>query len=97
MFYDYGFMVFNLHVGLIKYKIVVHAFIDGKSRHVNGIRAHNNNRAVTVLRLFLESISLHGRPRRMRGDHGVENVDVARWMDENQGSGTYIWGRYVPS
>lgn len=84
-------------IGLIRWKIVIHAFIDGKTRLVVGIRAHNNNRAESVLNLFLESIQVHGTPSRVRGDHGTENVRVAEWMEENQGGGrgSYIWGRFV--
>jgi hypothetical protein len=83
--------------GLIRWKIVIHAFIDGKSRLVVGIRAHNNNRADTVLELFLNAISVHGTPSRVRGDHGTENVRVAEWMEENRGGGrgSYIWGRFA--
>ena len=80
--------------GLIRYKLVMHAFIDGKSRFVVGGRVHNNNRAATVLTLFLDCLE-HGVPRKIRGDHGVENFDVGRWMDRVRGPGTYIWGRYV--
>ena len=82
-------------LGLIRWKIVIHGFIDGKTRLVVGIRAHNNNRAATVLNLFLDCISVHGTPSRVRGDHGTENVEVAAWMEENQGQGrgSYIWGR----
>jgi hypothetical protein len=83
--------------GLIRWKIVIHAFIDGKTRLLVGIRAHNNNRAATVLALFLDCISVHGTPSRVRGDHGTENVKVAEWMEENRGRGrgSYIWGRFV--
>ena len=82
-------------IGLIRWKIVIHAFIDGKTRLVVGIQANNNNRAATVLALFLNCISVHGTPSRVRGDHGTENVEVAKWMEENRGSGrgSYIWGR----
>lgn len=84
--------------GLIHYKIVVHAFIDGYSRYVTGVRASNNNGAETVLDLFLnEVVSENGLPSRVRGDHGGENVLVAQYMEQARGSGrgSYIWGRYV--
>lgn len=51
--------------GLIRYGVVIHAFVDGKSRFVTGIRAHNNNRAESVLILFLDSTDLHGTPSRV--------------------------------
>jgi hypothetical protein len=61
------------------------------------MRVHDNNRADSVLKLFLDAISTHGTPSRVRGDHGTENVRVAEWMEENQGRGrgSYIWGRFV--
>jgi len=85
------------HPALIHWKIVIHGFIDGFSRLIVGLRASNNNRAATVLSLFLDSIEVYGIPSRIRGDHGVENVDVARWMEANRGldRGSYIWGRLV--
>ncbi len=43
-------------IGLIQYKIVIHCFIDGFSRYILGIRAHNNNRAQTVLDFFLTEV-----------------------------------------
>ncbi|KAJ8693492.1 hypothetical protein PTI98_008480 [Pleurotus ostreatus] len=57
--------------GLIRYKIVIHCFIDGFSRFITGLRAHNNNRALTVLELFHDAREMHGDPSRVRGDHGV--------------------------
>ncbi len=83
------------HVGLIKYKIVIHCFIDGFSRYILGIRAHNNNRAQTVLDLFLsEVVGKYGPPEKVRGDHGVENLKVAEWMRQKHGAETrpYLWG-----
>lgn len=78
---------------------MIHGFIDGKSRMipVPGIRAHNNNRASTVLDLFMDSTENNGVPSRVRGDCGTENVLVAQWMEENQGRGrgSYIFGRLV--
>ena len=69
--------------------------MDGFSRFVTGIRAHDNNRAETVLELFLDLIDVHGIPSRIRGDHGTENVRVAEWMEMHRGlgRGSYIWGR----
>ncbi|KAL7279789.1 hypothetical protein ACG7TL_002586 [Trametes sanguinea] len=83
--------------GLIHWKLVIHCFIDGYSRHVLGIRVHDNNRASTVLDLFLDCVSTHGTPSRVRGDHGTENLGVAQWMEEQRGAerGSYIWGRSV--
>lgn len=74
----------------------MHGFIDGYSRYITGLRPHNNNRAVTVMNLFRQIVHVHGLPSRVRGDHGVENVDVARFMVEarGHGRGSYIWGRY---
>lgn len=85
----------NIISGLIHWKLVIHCFVDGYSRYVLGIRVHNNNRSATVLSLFLDAVSKHGTPSRVRGDHGTENLGVARWMEERRGvdRGSYIWGR----
>nr|GAT44035.1 predicted protein [Mycena chlorophos] len=81
--------------GLIRYKIVIHCFIDGKTRFVTGIRASDNNRSETVLRLFDDAVSRHGLPARVRGDFGTENVLVAEAMAVLRGIERYIWGRSV--
>ncbi|KAJ3507942.1 hypothetical protein NMY22_g16776 [Coprinellus aureogranulatus] len=83
--------------GLIRYGIVIHGFIDGYSRLITALRASNNNRAETVLDVFLSGASTYGVPSRLRGDHGVENLQVAAWMEQNCGErrGSYLWGRSV--
>jgi hypothetical protein len=80
---------------LIRWKIVIHCFIDGFSRLVTGIHAVGNNRAETVLNLFMHAIAKHGLPSRVRGDHGTENLRVAEYMEAVRGigRGSYIWGR----
>lgn len=87
-----------LFKGLIKFGFVTHAFIDGYSRYVVGLRVNNNNRAQTVLDLFSDARERNrSTPSRVRGDHGTENLYVAQWMEEHGGPdrGSYIWGRCV--
>jgi len=59
-----------------------------------GLKANTNNRASTVLQLFLEAVRKYGPPSQMRGDRGGENVDVAVWMILHQGPNrrSFIWG-----
>ncbi|KAK7060964.1 hypothetical protein VNI00_000699 [Paramarasmius palmivorus] len=85
------------HHGLIRWGIIIHGFIDGYSRYITGMQASNNNTAMTVLLLFLAAILVHGIPSRLRGDHGVENILVAAFMEHLRGigRGSYIWGRSV--
>lgn len=75
----------------------MHGFIDGYSRLITGLRASNNNRALTVLDVFLEAAGRHRVPSRLRGDHGTENLRVAEFMEDYRGvrRGSYIWGRRV--
>ena len=55
----------------------------------------DNNKAATVVDLFKSGIEEFGLPSRVRGDRGVENVDVARLMIARRGEsrGSFIAGR----
>ncbi len=74
---------------------MIHGFIDGYSRLITALRASNNNRGATVLNLFMSAAAIFAIPSRLRGDHGVENILVAAYMEEQNGHhrGSYIWGR----
>jgi hypothetical protein len=83
-----------LFTGLIRWGIVIHGFVNGHSRLVVGMHASNNNKAETVLDLFLSAIQKWGVPSRIQGDHGIENLQVAAYMEVLRGpdQGSYIWG-----
>ncbi|KAF9470631.1 hypothetical protein BDN70DRAFT_763811, partial [Pholiota conissans] len=46
---------FGFAEGLIRWKIIIHGFIDGYSRLITGLRASNNNYGDTVLHVFLHA------------------------------------------
>jgi hypothetical protein len=52
---------------------------------VTGIQASTNNRAKTVLDVFLEAIREYGVSSRLWGDRGGENVAASVWMIMHQG------------
>ena len=60
--------------------MVVHGGVDGISRAVVFLRCSNNNEATTVLEQFLLGTRKFYFPRRVRTDHGTENVEVAKYM-----------------
>ena len=65
---------------LIRWKLVVHAGVDGFSRMIVFMNCSNNNKSETALHGFLNGTSLFGLPPRVRTDHGGENVGIWRHM-----------------
>uniref|UniRef100_A0A3P9HD15 Integrase catalytic domain-containing protein n=1 Tax=Oryzias latipes TaxID=8090 RepID=A0A3P9HD15_ORYLA len=82
---------------LIRYNIVLFGGIDGYSRKVMCLEAATNNRASTAFAAFKKATEVHGIPSRVRGDQGVENVDIARYMFTIRGTdrGSFISGKSV--
>ncbi|KAF5390468.1 hypothetical protein D9757_005167 [Collybiopsis confluens] len=82
------------HHKLILWGIVIHGIIDGYCRTITGLRASTNNRASTVLEVFVDAIDAFGHPSRMRGDRGRENKAIAIYMILRNGlnRGSFIWG-----
>ena len=72
---------------LVRWRIVVHGGIDGYSRKIVYLHASGNNRADTVLGLFMQAVCSNGWPSRVRSVKGGENVDVARAMITARGVG----------
>ncbi|KAG6806418.1 hypothetical protein H0H92_011419, partial [Tricholoma furcatifolium] len=82
------------HHKLILWGIVIHGFVDGYCRTLTGLQANTNNRASTVLKIFLDAIEIYGMPSRLRGDYGGENKDISTYMILARGANraSFIWG-----
>ncbi|KAF4597019.1 hypothetical protein EYR40_007469 [Pleurotus pulmonarius] len=61
---------------------------------ITGLRASTNNRAETVLEMFLDAALAYGLPSRVRGDRGGENRDVSMFMILSRGPNraSFVWG-----
>ena len=81
---------------VFRWRIVIHAGVDGYSRIPVYLHASSNNRATTVLSLFTEAIGSYGLPSRVRSDKGGENYDVGWYMlnhpQKGSGRGSIIAG-----
>ena len=82
---------------LMRYKMVLHVCIDGKTRLLVYCSCHDNNKAETVLTLFKEGSAKWGIPSRVRSDYGMENYQVGAFMIEKRGGnrGSIITGSSV--
>lgn len=59
---------------------MTHGCIDGYSRVVTFLQTSTNNKAKSVLNLFVQACTQLGLPTRVRCDHGSENIDVAIFL-----------------
>ncbi|XP_020620344.1 uncharacterized protein LOC110058094 [Orbicella faveolata] len=82
------------HDSLIRWGFVVHGCIDGFSGMITFLRCSTNNRADTVMSAFQRAVQQFGVPSRVGGDHGGENIEVARSIvrERGEGRGSFIAG-----
>ena len=72
---------------LIRWRFVVHGYIDGFSRIPVYLSCNTNIKASTVLSCFRDAVAQWGLPSRIRSDRGGENIDVVQYMIHRRGTG----------
>ncbi len=70
-----------MQVGLIRWKMLLHIFVDSKTRVITNIHVSNSNRPYIVLMVFLDATLIWGVLKHLCGDHGVENLYTMQWME----------------
>ena len=68
------------HKLISRYCFVVHGGINGFSRLIVYLRASTNNRADTVLQLFMKATTFYNISSQVRSNMGLENIAVGRFM-----------------
>ena len=76
---------------LTRWGFIIHGGIDGYSRRIMYLHCSLNNRASTVLALYMEAVQNYGLPSKVRADHGSKNNFVAAFM-KSCDSGSFIAG-----
>ncbi|KAF3842610.1 hypothetical protein F7725_024561 [Dissostichus mawsoni] len=82
---------------LISYNIVLFGGVERVFEKGNVLRCFDQHRASTAYGFFLEANQRHGVPLRVRGDQGVENVQIVRFMFSVRGTdrGSFISGKKI--
>lgn len=83
---------------LIRYQLITHVCIDGKTKLlIYASYCNNNNKADTVMSFFQKGVEEWVLPSRVRCDYGMENVYVGQDMIDHrgQGRGSIITGSSV--
>ena len=86
------------HKLIIDWRFVIHGcIIDVALRAIIYVKVDNNNRADTVLDFLKLGVESFNLPSRVRGDKGMENIDVANHKIASRGTnkGSFIVGRSV--
>ena len=98
--YDVPFPHFMWHIDgnhkLIRWKMVIHAAIDGFSRLLLYIHCSDNNKAETVMKLFSQAVQTHKVvPRKIRTDYGTENTLLWNALPTNHMKGPSVHNQRI--